>query len=63
MAINFPSSSLSSGDTHTVGTTTWEWNGTYWAILANKGSDNLDGGEAGTNYGGVDNLDGGSSSS
>ena len=34
MAIDFPASP-STNDTHTVGTTTWTWNGTYWARSAN----------------------------
>ena len=34
MAIDFPASP-SANDTHTVGTTVWSWNGTYWARTAN----------------------------
>ena len=34
MAIDFPASP-SANDTHTVGTTTWTYNGTYWGRSAN----------------------------
>ena len=34
MAIDFPASP-STNDSHTVGTTTWTYNGTYWARSAN----------------------------
>ena len=34
MAIDFPASP-STNDTHTVGTTVWSWNGTYWGRSGN----------------------------
>ena len=45
MAIDFPDSP-SVNDTHTVSNRTWQWNGTYWAIVVSSSSDLL----ATTNY-------------
>ena len=36
-AIDFPNSPAI-GDTHTVGGTTWEWDGTVWLVLASAAS-------------------------
>ena len=35
MAINFPNSP-SVSDTHVVGGTTWQWDGTAWNIVGNS---------------------------
>jgi len=54
MAIDFPDTP-SAGDTHTVGSVSWEWDGTTWKSLGGgtNANQNIDGGNAYTQYGGT----------
>jgi hypothetical protein len=37
MAINFPNSPVANVTTYTLGTTTWQWNGTVWNVISDSG--------------------------